>query len=74
MTIEVAEGTVKELGNILRKSEEDPKVTCPTKTDDVCSYRVNDHTLSDYSIRQIVKYPYCERQRTSLVLIENENR
>ena len=73
MPIEVAEATVKELGNILRKSENDPKVTCPTKTDDICSYRVNDHTLSDYSIRQVVKYPYCETHGVSLVLKENED-
>jgi hypothetical protein len=73
--VKLAEASVKDLGEILRRSESQIQVDCPDTSDDICGYKANENTVADYSLRQLLKYPYCEVHGCSLELaVKNQSK
>ena len=72
--MKLAEASVGELGELLRSSENQIKVDCPVTKGDICAYKTDEDSVADYTLRQLLKYPYCEAHGCSLELtVENES-
>jgi len=66
--VKLAEASVEDLGEVLRSSGSQIKVDCPDTSGDICGYKANENSVADYSLRQLLKYPYCEAHGCSLEL------